>query len=317
MQHNFITMASLTLNICSSVGVIFINKRLVFKDAGFNFATVLTIIHFVVTFVGCLGFAKAAFFEIKPVELKRVLPIAIAFCGYVAFNNLSLLTNSVSVYQISKIMCTPVIVSVEHFYYNHQQNKETMLSLIPTCLGIFITVYTDSDVNLIGSFWAVLAIISNSFYTIWGKTKQTELGVSPMQLLTYQAPLSAAMLLPMVPFMDNWKHLSEFHMTSTAAGYILLSCVFAFGVNFSFFLGVGQTSPLTMNVVGYVKTCLVFVGGFMFFDTPMTVQNTFGIVLTMLGVALYSKAKMPKVDRSKETEGGSDGDRSPKGAERV
>ena len=287
-------MVSLGLNVISSVGVIFINKRLVFKAGGFHFATVLTIIHFVITFCGCLGFAKANFFDVKQLEIKRVISIAIAFCGYVAFNNLSLLTNSVSVYQISKIMCTPVIVLVEQFAYGKSQSRATLLSLLPTCLGIFVTVYTDHDVNLVGSFWAVLAIVANSFYTIWGKTKQTELGVSAMQLLTYQAPLSAAMLLPMVPFMDNWHDLAAYNMTGPAFMFIVLSCVFAFGVNFSFFLGVGQTSPLTMNVVGYLKTCLVFLGGFVFFDTPVTAQNIGGISLTMLGLAMYSYAKLPQ-----------------------
>ena len=47
------------------------------------------------------------------------------------------------------------------------------------------------QVSTVGLFWAVLAIIANSTYTIWGQTKQRELGVEPMQLLLYQAPLSA------------------------------------------------------------------------------------------------------------------------------
>ena len=173
---------------------------------------------------------------------------------------------------------------------------------MPVCVGIFITVYADTDVNFVGTVWATLAIAANSIYTIWGKTKQNELGVTPMQILTYQAPMSAAMLLVTVPMLDPWQKMLAWHATSQGVFYILLSCAFAFGVNFSFFLFVGQTSPLTMNVVGYLKTCLVFLGGFMFFDTVPTVQNVSGIMVTMLGLALYSKAKMapaPKRDLSR------------------
>lgn len=296
-------LSSLALNVVSSVGVIFINKRLVFMAAEFSFGTALTIIHFIVTFMGCLMFARARYFEPKKLEVSRVLSISLAFCGYVAFNNMSLLTNSVGVYQISKIMCTPVIVAIEWFKYGHRQSSATLWALVPVCLGIFVTVYTDTDVNVVGTFWAVLAIAANSLYTIWGKTKQQELAVSPMQILTYQAPISAAVLLVLLPVLDPWRHLVAWEPSPARVTFILLSCVFAFGVNFSFFLFVGQTSPLTMNVVGYLKTVLVFVGGFMFFDSEPTIQNVSGILLTLLGLALYTRAKMqppePVKDESK------------------
>jgi solute carrier family 35 protein E3 len=284
--------SSLLLNVVSSVGVIFINKRLVFMAAGFSFGTTLTIIHFVVTFVGCLGFAAIKYYEPKRLEVTRVISICFAFCGYVAFNNMSLLTNSVGVYQISKIVCTPVIVGLEWFVYGQRQSKQTLLSLLPVCVGVFVTVYSDSSVNLKGTFWAILAIVANSFYTIWGKTKQRELGVTPMQILTYQAPISALMLVFLMPFIDNYNDLAAWKPTSVGLTYIALSCIFAFGVNFSFFLFVGQTSALTMNVVGHLKTCLVFLGGFTFFDTVPTIQNVSGIAITLLGLVLYSKAKM-------------------------
>lgn len=284
---------SLLLNVASSVGVIFINKSLVFEAAQYHFGTALTIIHFVVTFLGCLFFARIQFFEVKRIPLKKVVSISLAFCGYVVFNNLSLLTNSVSVYQTSKILCTPVIVFIEYLH-GKRESKETLLALCPVCVGVFITVYTDSNLNIVGTFWAVLAIVANSFYTIWGKTKQVELNVSPMQLLTYQAPLSAVFLLFALP-LDGVTELAKFEYTSFAVLAIGLSCVFAFGVNFSFFLFVRQTSPLTMNVVGYLKTCLVFLGGFLLAKTQATPQNVAGILITMAGLAMYMKAKMAPV----------------------
>jgi solute carrier family 35 protein E3 len=293
---------ALLLNVVSSVGVIFINKQLVFVSAHFTFGTALTIVHFVVTFAGCVAFAYGGFFEPKKMDILRVLPISLAFCGYVAFNNMSLLTNSVSVYQISKIMCTPLIVAVEMFQYEKHQSRETLVALLPVCVGIFVTVFADAHLSVIGTFWAVLAIISNSFYTIWGKTKQSELNASPMQLLIYQAPISAVILCFMLPWMESLSALRHFTFTPHAVFCIGLSCVFAFGVNFSFFLFVGQTSPLTMNVVGYLKTVLVFVGGWVFFDSDPTWQSAFGIFMTLVGLAMYSKAKLAPAPAPKEDE---------------
>lgn len=289
---------SLVFNVISSVGVIFINKRLVFNEAGFHFPTALTIIHFVICFLGCLGFARSGFFEWKTLELRKVLGISLAFCGYVAFNNLSLLTNSVSVYQISKILGAPVLIMLEYVTQGKTQSRETLLSLIPVSVGIIITVYTDAEVNLIGTFWAMLAIVANAFYTMWGSTKQKELEVTPMQILSYQAPVSAVLLCFTLPIFEPFHELTKFHFDGKAITFIGLSCIFAFGVNFSFFLSVGKTSPLTINVLGYLKTCLVFIGGFIFFETVPTWQNILGISMTMFGFALYTKSKMPSSSSS-------------------
>jgi len=290
------TLMSLFLNVFSSVGVIFVNKIL-FRD-GFNFAVLLTIIHFIVTFLGCVFFAYMQYFERKKLTILSVLPISLAFCGYVVFNNLSLATNSVSIYQISKILCTPLIVAVES-YNGKRETQETLLTLVPVCIGVAITFFGAVDLNWIGILWIALAVIANSFYTVWGKTKQTELQVTPMQILTYQAPLSAVMLLAALP-LDGIDRIAKTQLNVYIAGLMVMSCVLAFGVNFSFFLFVGQTSPLTMNVVGYLKTCLVFLIGFLFTDSNPSVQSVTGISMTLLGLALYTRSKLKPLSKSNE-----------------
>ncbi|KPA83343.1 hypothetical protein ABB37_02996 [Leptomonas pyrrhocoris] len=294
---------SLLLNITSSIGVIIVNKKLVFMEAGFRFSTVLTIIHFIMTFAGCVFFAYGLrLFTPRRLSIRQVLPISCAFCGYVVFNNLSLLTNSVSVYQVLKILCTPIIVGIERIYYGKREKASTLLSLIPVCLGVGVTFYSDSDVNFVGTMWAGLAIIANSLYTIWGKTKQQELNAQPMQLLIYQAPISAAMLLFAAVPLDGYDNLAAYSVSFTTVWTVLLSCVFAFGVNFSFFLFVGKTSPLTVNVVGYLKTSLVFFLDFIFVSADVSPQKVVGIFLTLVGLAGYSYTKMdPPTPRSPTT----------------
>ncbi len=288
-------MLSLFLNVASSVGVIFVNKRLVFMEAGFKFGTLLTIIHFIVTFLGCILFARLKFFEVKKLSISSVISISLAFCGYVVFNNLSLLTNAVSIYQIAKILATPVIVLVEMLWYKKNESSATLLSLIPVCLGVFITVFAAAELSPIGIFWSFLALLANTFYTIWGKTKQQELNVSPLQILTYQAPLSAFILISGLP-LDGVGDILSYRYTPYSVGVIFLSCVLAFGVNFSFFLFVGQTSALTMNVVGYLKTVLVFLIGILFIENDATMQSVCGITMTLVGLGLYSRSKlMPQV----------------------
>lgn len=299
-------LASLFINISSSVGVIVVNKELVFKHAGFNYGTLLTIIHFVVTFGGCVLFDRIGLYRAKRLHLLRVVPISLVFCGYVVFNNLSLLTNSVSVYQVSKVFCTPLILLIEAVAYGKRERPATLVSLVPVCLGVFITVYTSTDLSWVGTFWAALAVVSNSYYTIWGKTKQEELQAQPMQLLLYQAPLSAVFLLLVFPFFDDTASLAQYQVSFTTVWTVLLSCVFAFGVNFSFFLFVRKTSPLTVNVVGYLKTALVFVFAFVFADKEPSYKTAFGVTLTLVGLAMYLYAKVSAEKVKSDPEEGSE-----------
>lgn len=164
-MDNLKTVGILSLNVFASCGTIFINK-FVFKVYGFNFGTTLTVFHFIITFFLCLISGYAGVFQIKKLEIIRVLPISFAFCGYVVFNNLSLLFNSVSFYQVMKIFGTPAIVLVQYYFYGVVTDNYTRLTLLPICVGSLISVFTDLETNLLGTVWAILAVISNTMYTI-------------------------------------------------------------------------------------------------------------------------------------------------------
>ena len=92
----------MSFNFTSAVGIIFVNK-VVFKQYGFHFATFLTVCHFVVTFIGLVFLTQINFFKPKRVPILEVIPLCLAFCGFVVFNNLSLQENSVGFYQLMKV----------------------------------------------------------------------------------------------------------------------------------------------------------------------------------------------------------------------
>jgi len=281
----------LALNVFASCGTIFINKY-VFKVHGFNFGTTLTVFHFIITFLLCVASAYLGFFTFKKLEILRVLPISFAFCGYVVFNNLSLLYNSVSFYQVMKILGTPAIVFVQDRFYNTPTDFHTKLTLIPICIGCAIAVVTDLEINLVGTLWAIAAVGSNSMYTIWGKTKMNELDANPMQILLYQSGTSAIMLIFCIPFFDDLSLIRAYEFNTANTSWIFFSCLTAFLVNFSFFLMSSVTTPLTINVLGYVKTCIVFIGGFYIFAQALDGKNIAGVIMTLLGFLAYTYVKM-------------------------
>jgi solute carrier family 35 protein E3 len=111
------TILSMALNFFASVGIITVNK-MVFKQYGFTYSTLLTGIHFLATFVGLLICSLIfGIFEIKLVEMKHILALSCSFVGFVTFNNLSLQYNSVGFYQLMKVLTAPAIVFIQLFVY--------------------------------------------------------------------------------------------------------------------------------------------------------------------------------------------------------
>ena len=65
------------------------------------------------------------------------------------------------------------------------------MSLIPVFIGILLNSMYDLKFSPIGTFWALLGVLTTSVYQILVHQKQKELGLDSMQLLSYQAPMSS------------------------------------------------------------------------------------------------------------------------------
>eukprot|EP00823_Brevimastigomonas_motovehiculus_P002514 TRINITY_DN1530_c0_g1_i1.p1 TRINITY_DN1530_c0_g1~~TRINITY_DN1530_c0_g1_i1.p1 ORF type:complete len:371 (-),score=93.29 TRINITY_DN1530_c0_g1_i1:50-1162(-) len=292
------TVVFMVFNFLSSVSIIVVNK-IVFQDYKFIYGTFITVIHFIVTFLGLHVLAHYGHFEIKRVSIRDVMPLVVTFCGFVVFNNLSLLYNSIGCYQLMKVMTTPVIAVVQAVSYDARLDHRLTLSLVPICFGVIMATVNDMQLNFLGVVFGVLGIISTSYYQIFVKVKQKQLGLNSYQLLYYQAPLSAGIVLLFVPFFDNvfdiGKGLLYYQYTSGAIFYILLTALLAFCVNLSIYLVIGYTSPISYNVLGHFKLCVVLFSGWIFFAEDMNSKKLFGAVLTVTGVILYTHLKQ-KID---------------------
>jgi len=85
--------------------------------------------------------------------------------------------------------------------------------------------------------------------------------------------------------------------------FILLSCSIAVCVNFSTFLVIGTTSPVTYQVLGHLKTCLVLSFGYIILKDPFSARNVVGILIAIFGMGLYSYYSV--VESRKKTEAAS------------
>lgn len=113
-----------------------------------------------------------------------------------------------------------------------------------------------------------------------------------MQLLSYQAPLSAILLVGFVPVFDDFKGIMSYKMSVLAAVAISTSAFLAFLVNMSTFMIIGKMSAITYNVAGHAKLCFVLAVGYLLFDNKFSWLNMIGVIIAITGVVAYSVIKM-------------------------
>ena len=279
----------LFLNAASSIGIVTANK-VVFEHGNFKYGTLLTFIHFIFTWVGLEISRRFGLFEYKAVELRKIVPLCVAFCGFVVLTNLSLVFNTVGFYQVMKVLTTPLLVVIQTLFYGETFSSPIKLSLGLTCVGVIITTVTDSQANFFGTMIAASALLITCMYQIWVGTKQKELECNGYQLLYWQAPISALMLIPIIPLFDNISEITEMPSNFTLFA-IFVSSTLAFLVNLSIFLVIGKTSPVTYNVLGHFKLTVIMSLGFIFFGAPIDMKNISGIFVTLAGVFWYTHIK--------------------------
>ncbi|KAK1409927.1 hypothetical protein QVD17_36457 [Tagetes erecta] len=283
-------IGALFLSVASSVSIVICNKALM-TNLGFSFATTLTSWHLMVTY-GTLHVARRLnFFENKQVDMKTVILFGILNGVSIGFLNLSLGFNSIGFYQMTKLAIIPFTVLLETVFLKKQFSQKIKLSLFLLLVGVGIASVTDLQLNFVGTILSILAIATTCVGQILTNTIQKRLNVSSTQLLYQSAPFQAAILFVTGPLVDQYltkQNVFAFKYSPLVLGFIILSCVIAVSVNFSTFLVLGKTSPVTYQVLGHLKTCLVLGFGYTLLHDPFTEKNIIGIIVAIVGMGLYS-----------------------------
>lgn len=108
-----------------------------------------------------------------------------------------------------------------------------------------------------------------------------------MQIFIVKRPIALSFYVTLL-YNDSNNILQIFNHISLVQFFILLSCAIAVSVNFSTFMVIGKTSPVTYQVLGHLKTCLVLAFGYILLKDPFRWRNICGIIVALVGMILYS-----------------------------
>ncbi|KAA8550437.1 hypothetical protein F0562_002121 [Nyssa sinensis] len=284
------TVGALSLSVVSSVSIVICNKALI-STLGFTFATTLTSWHLLVTFCSLHVALRMKLFEHKPFDSRAVMGFGILNGTSIGLLNLSLGFNSVGFYQMTKLAIIPCTVFLETLFFRKKFSQNVQLSIVILLLGVGIATVTDLQLNLLGSVLSLLAVVTTCVAQIMTNTIQKKFKVSSTQLLYQSCPYQAFTLFSVGPFLDGLltnQNVFAFNYTLQVLAFIVLSCLISVSVNFSTFLVIGKTSPVTYQVLGHLKTCLVLAFGYVLLHDPFSWQNILGILVAVVGMILYS-----------------------------
>ncbi|CAN1155792.1 UDP-xylose transporter 3 [Linum perenne] len=311
------TVGALSLSVVSSVSIVICNKALI-STLGFTFATTLTSWHLLVTFCSLHVALMMKLFEHKPFDARAVMGFGILNGISIGLLNLSLGFNSVGFYQMTKLAIIPCTVLLETLFFRKLFSRNIQFSLVILLLGVGIATVTDLQLNVLGSVLSLLAVLTTCIAQIMTNTIQKKFKVSSTQLLYQSCPYQALTLFIVGPFLDGLltnQNVFAFKYTPQVLFFIVLSCMISVSVNFSTFLVIGKTSPVTYQVLGHLKTCLVLAFGYVLLRDPFSWRNILGILVAIVGMVLYSyfctldaqqKAQEPSVKQPEVDEDESD-----------
>jgi len=290
---NVIFVAALLLNTASSVGLIFLNK-MIFSIYKWNFATSLTTLHFFVNYLVCeiiflFGYAKR-----KWLPWKEAVPMGATWCGSIVFANFSLLANATGYYQAMKLLLAPLLVLWQYMWFGIVTDPRERNSLIPLVVGVGLITVNDISPSSIGTIWAVLQLLCAAAVQTWAKTKQKAHNMDATQMLHNNSFVCFAIMAPIAPIVDytlvgGW--VQEQDYTAPLVTIIMVSAMVALLLNLACFVIIGHKGPIAFQVVGYLKTVLVFLGGRFLFSEHYEFRKICGVLTAIAGLIYYTHIK--------------------------
>ncbi|CAN1828823.1 UDP-rhamnose/UDP-galactose transporter 5 [Linum perenne] len=261
--------AAWLFNVVTSVLIILVNKALM-ATYGFSFATTLTGLHFSTTTMLTIVLRWMKYIQPSHLPVMELVKFVFFANFSIVGMNVSLMWNSVGFYQIAKLTMIPVACFLEVVLDSVRYSRDTKLSIGVVLLGVGVCTVTDVSVNTKGFLAAVVAVWSTA-------------------LQQY-----AASLMVVGPFLDYWltkKRVDSYPYSSISVMFIVISCTIAIGTNLSQFICIGRFTAVSFLVLGHMKTILVLILGFVFFEKDgLSFQVVVGMIIAVAGMIWYGNA---------------------------
>mmetsp|Transcript_120182 Transcript_120182/g.218513 ORF Transcript_120182/g.218513 Transcript_120182/m.218513 type:complete len:382 (-) Transcript_120182:289-1434(-) len=302
------SVALLTANVACTIGIVVVNKLVLMS---FPYSMTLTWCHQVVAGIVIMG-RKCRFQPEKPLPFWTDVWFSFIAIAAIYTQNLSLRINTVTLYQVSKLLNIPAQCLLQYFTKNKVFSLWVYGSLVVLTLGVALSTVAELDfeATIAGIVAALLGVVSVV-------TEQAEIGrlkekyqVTSMDFLHSNSMHRMIMSGCLILLVER-KALSDFpQMSFNTAFFLFLSCLIATGINITVVAVIGQFGAVTTAVIGHLKTIIIISLGFMLHPPRVDwvlAKNLTGIAIALFGAIKYGQyTSFPEVDwcRSCQAEAG-------------
>jgi solute carrier family 35 protein E3 len=288
--NNYILM---TLNIISSVSIALVLKALFISNPAVP-VTTLVVFHMCCAMAMTHYLHWKGWFEEVQVDGTFLALYSFFQGAAIVASNTNLLYNSIGVYQMSKLAVIPTIAIVETVLrWREPPNFPVSMALLVVVIGVGLATVHDVTLSFIGSLWAIAAILCIASVQILS-SRQKQNNLTPLQLLHYGTGPTAVMLILVIPFTDNMSSFYQHGLSAYELLLVVLSGIISVSINMTVLMIIGETSPITYQVIGQLKSISLLVAGALLFPTPISAIQLVGIVLAVAGSARYGFLKIAK-----------------------
>ncbi|KAH0458840.1 hypothetical protein IEQ34_011654 [Dendrobium chrysotoxum] len=281
---------AMSFNFMISVGIIMANK-LVMGKVGFNFPVALSLIHYVTAWFLMAVFRLFSLLPVSPPSKSTPFSSLFLLGAVMSFStglsNISLKHNSVGFYQMAKISVTPTIALAEFLFFSKKVTLYKVLALVVVSIGVAIATVTDLEFNLFGASISLAWIVPSAVNKIlWSNMQQTG-NWTALSLMWKTTPITIFFFLALMPLLDP-PGLLSFNWDSNNLTAILISAIFGFLLQWSGALALGATSATSHVVLGQFKTCVIMLGGYLFFNSDPGIVSLCGAIVALSGMSFYT-----------------------------
>ena len=202
-----------------------------------------------------------------------------------------------SFHQIMRSTSPLFTILIYRLWYSRSYATATYLSLLPITFGAALTTYGDYYFTLLGFFLTLLGVVLAALKTVATNRLMTgNLKLPALELLFRMSPLAAAQSLIFALFAGEisgiFKWCAEGHFTASYRSALAGNGLLAFFLNIASLHTNKLAGALTMSICANLKQCLTVLLGIMVFDTKVGVISAYGMIITLVGAAMYSKVEL-------------------------